>query len=463
MVKSKHTYKIKDQLEVIVHVTSNPLNLPMDELFLMAARINKKRSFLFVSKVLGKHIPVHPHVSLLGGAALAVLLQQDNGNPVSVDLPEMVQAIRNPDVYAADLYARLKQSPLLIDQPHLFIGFAETATALGHSMYEVFRGSTRYLHTTRESIRELHSILSFEEEHSHATAHRCYALDERFFQGTQPVVLVDDEITTGKTALNMIRDLHMKFPRSKYIVASLLDWRSDADREQFTKLEAELEIEIVCLSLIEGTLEVIGSSIEYKDEAVPSVLADDEPSTLTTHYVYNEFDHIEVTSSNTIGDLNLNPYVSLTGRFGLQYEDNQLLDKQVEQAAAFLKSQRTGSNTLCIGTGEFMYVPMRIAAEMGDGILYQSTTRSPIHPSHEDGYAIGYRDAYTCPEDPAVMNFLYNIPPGHYDELFVFMEREASSEASLPFLEALQRTYTPHIHLVYFSPPKNDVKKERNS
>lgn len=99
-----------------------------------------------------------------------------------MDLPEIVQAIRNPAVYAADVYASLKSSPLLIDQPHLFIGFAETATALGHSMYEVFSGPTRYLHTTRESIRELDSILSFEEEHSHATAHRCYARDERFFK-----------------------------------------------------------------------------------------------------------------------------------------------------------------------------------------------------------------------------------------------------------------------------------------
>ncbi|MCU6794132.1 phosphoribosyltransferase family protein [Paenibacillus sp. WQ 127069] len=462
-VKSKHTYKIKDQLEVIVHVTSNPLNLPMDELFLMAARINKKRSFLFVSKVLGKHIPVNPHVSLLGGAALAVLLQQESGGPVSVDLPEIVQAIRNPAVYAADVYASLKRSPLLIDQPHLFIGFAETATALGHSMYEVFSGPTRYLHTTRESIRELDSILSFEEEHSHATAHRCYARDERFFQGTQPVVLVDDEITTGKTALNMIRDLHMKFPRSKYIVASLLDWRSDADREQFTMLEAELDIEIVCLSLIEGQIEVHGSSIEYMDEAAPSMNAAAEPSTITKHYVYNDFDHMEVSSGNSLGDVNLNPYVSLTGRFGLQYGDNSLLDKQVQQSAAFLGSLRTGANTLCIGTGEFMYVPMRIAAAMGDGILYQSTTRSPIHPSQEVGYAIRYRDAYTSPEDPAVMNFLYNIPPGHYDELFVFMEREASSEAERPFVEALRRTHTPHIHLVYFSPPVNEVDKELTS
>ena len=35
-----------------------------------------------------------------------------------------------------------------------------------------------------------------------------------------------------------------------------------------------------------------------------------------------------------------------------------------------------GKRTLCLGTGEFMYIPMKIAAEMGENILYQSTTKA---------------------------------------------------------------------------------------
>jgi hypothetical protein len=457
--KSRHIYKIKGELEVIVNVTSNPLNLPMDELFLMAARVNKKRSFLFVSKVLGKHIPVHPHVSLLGGAALAVLLQHSKGGTLSVDLAEIVQAIRNPAVYAGDVYIKLKNNPLPIAEPHLFIGFAETATALGHSMYDVFNGPTQYLHTTRESIRELNSIISFEEEHSHATAHRCYAMHESFFQGTQPVVLVDDEITTGKTALNMIRDLHMKFPRFKYVVASLLDWRSAADRARFVALEEELGIEIECLSLIEGQIEVNGSSIEMNETAeLPEQRTN--TSQMTKHSLFDQFGHIDVTSENSSGEVNIHPYVSLTGRFGLECKDNLLMDEQIKQAGAYLRAQRTGTRTLCVGTGEFMYLPMRIAAEMGEGVLYQSTTRSPIHASGDPEYAIQSRDSYPSPDDPSVLNFLYNIPSGHYEELFIFLEREVSLLAFAPFLEALQRTHTPHIHLVYFSPAANDPEKE---
>lgn len=462
MSKKKHTYKIKDELEVIVHITSNPLDLAMDELFLMAARVNKKRSFLFVSKLLGKHIPVVPNVSLLGGAALAVLLQYCYEGEMTVDLPEIVQAFREPSMYAEEVYTKLKSNPLPLSGPHLFIGFAETATALGHSMYDACSGATQYLHTTRESIRELNSLISFEEEHSHATAHRCYAIDPAFFQGTQPVVLVDDEITTGKTALNMIRDLHMKFPRSKYIVASLLDWRSAADRDKFTSLEEELGIEIVCLSLIEGQIEVIGNSIDM-NEPGKQLLSRTHTAQITKHTLYDQFEHLQVTSEDSSGEVNEEPYVRLTGRFGLTCNDNLVLDEQVARAGALLKLQRTGKRTLCLGTGEFMYLPMRIAAEMGEGILYQSTTRSPIHASSDTGYAIQSRASYASPEDPAVLNFLYNIPEGYYDELFVFLEREVSKEAFAPFLEALELTHTAHIHLVYFSPAlnvANESKKE---
>ncbi|NHN29462.1 phosphoribosyltransferase [Paenibacillus sp. S3N08] len=431
----------------------------------MAARVNKKRSFLFVSKVLGKHIPVNPHVSLLGGAALAVLLQNAFEGEMTVDLPEIVQAIRQPSLYAEQVYAKLKHNPLPLNGPHLFIGFAETATALGHSMYDACSGTTQYLHTTRESIRELTSLISFEEEHSHATAHRCYAIDAAFFQGTQPVVLVDDEITTGKTALNMIRDLQMKFPRSRYIVASLLDWRSATDRDKFTALEEELGIEISCLSLIAGELEVIGDSIDMHETRKPA-LERTHASQLAKHYLYGQFEHLQVTSEDSSGHINDQPYVSLSGRFGLACTDNAAFDRQVAAAGAFLKTQRTGKSTLCLGTGEFMYLPMRIAAEMGEGILYQSTTRSPIHASNDAGYAIQSRASYTSPEDPAVLNFLYNIPVGHYDELFVFLEREVSQEAFVPFLEALERTQTTQLHLVYFSPEMkqaNESKKEIRS
>src|SRR5947207_1223592 len=65
------SFNILNSIQVEVHVEKNDYNLPLDDLFMMAARINKKRSFLFVSKVLGKHFPNNPNKGLLTSSLLA--------------------------------------------------------------------------------------------------------------------------------------------------------------------------------------------------------------------------------------------------------------------------------------------------------------------------------------------------------------------------------------------------------
>ena len=81
------------------------------------------------------------------------------------------------------------------------------------------------------------------------------------FQNNNPIVLVDDEITTGKTALNIIRSIQNKFPREEYIIASLLDWRSHTNRKQFKQLEEELQIKIHVISLLEGSIHTTGQPL----------------------------------------------------------------------------------------------------------------------------------------------------------------------------------------------------------
>ena len=134
------TFPILDQFSLNVQVTHNPLQLPLESLFSMAARINKKRSFLFVSKLLGKHIPVNPYTSLLSGAALAVLLYEhltEKTEETKVQITEwkreMVEGLIDPK-QARQVYNMLLQESLGLPETIRFVGFAETATALGHSM-----------------------------------------------------------------------------------------------------------------------------------------------------------------------------------------------------------------------------------------------------------------------------------------------------------------------------------------
>ena len=52
----------------------------------------------------------------------------------------------------------------------LVLGFAETATGLGHCVAEAL-GARRYLHSTRRAVARRRPVGRFEEEHSHATGH----------------------------------------------------------------------------------------------------------------------------------------------------------------------------------------------------------------------------------------------------------------------------------------------------
>lgn len=447
--EQERLYNILDGLEVEVKVASNPYQLPLDYLFQMAARINKKRGFLFVSKILGKHLPVHPSLSLACGAMLGSLYESSIlGHSSSVTSEQFQEAFKAPH-HADALYKRLMDKKIRVEEPTLFIGFAETATALGHSMFDAFDGNVTFLHTTREEIDELSSLINFEEEHSHAMSHRCYAVNPDLFRDAATIVLVDDEMTTGKTSLNIIKELYAKFGHREYVVASLLDWRSEADRSRFAELEQELGIRIRCLSMVEGSITVKGSPVE---EGHPLLSEREEPKiTIRELDVTRYFEHLELPDRvrhTKTGDVS---YMKNTGRFGMNAQQGVALTREIKQAADYLLSRRTGERVLCMGTGEFMYIPMRIADLMGDQVVYQSTTRSPIHPSQREHYAVTSAYRYDAVDDPSVANFMYNLSPGQYDEAFIFIERKYEAGLGKSFEQALSRIGIPIVNLVFFS------------
>ena len=92
----------------------------IDRLCGYASRENRKRRFLFVSKVLGKHWPVRPSVM-------------------------------------RDVYQLLASHLTDLPGPILFIGMAETATGLGQGIYDALlrqigRDDVLFIHTTRYPI-----------------------------------------------------------------------------------------------------------------------------------------------------------------------------------------------------------------------------------------------------------------------------------------------------------------------
>lgn len=166
----------------------------LNNLIGFSSRINKKRGFLFVSKVLGKHIPAKPSAMKIVHKQLADLLKEQ-----------------------------------LKDDFTVFIGFAETATGIGNGVFEEANlKNSFYIHTTRFNLSS-ERLLEFKEEHCHAPSHILYKpTDEKIneiLEKAQNIVLVDDEITTGNTLNNITEVLKNRFPQVKnYYSVSIINW-----------------------------------------------------------------------------------------------------------------------------------------------------------------------------------------------------------------------------------------------
>ena len=191
---------IKQELSTgYISVKLLPSEWKADDLFSFAERHNPKRSFLFVSKVLGRHIPVSP------------------------------SKMRKSYKELAD------QFPDNIEYPLLFVGMAETAVGLAAGVFEevIKKHPESVLLTTTRHAVEGELLCEFKEEHSHATDHLLYfpQTEEALQRVKQAktLVLIDDEVTTGNTLKNLTLALmNAGLDSLKQIITVILtDWSND--------------------------------------------------------------------------------------------------------------------------------------------------------------------------------------------------------------------------------------------
>ncbi|MGW2301710.1 phosphoribosyltransferase domain-containing protein [Streptomyces sp. NPDC001809] len=187
----------------------------------LALRRNPKRAHLLVSSVLGKHVPQRP--SVVHGSGL--------------DLGRRVRALLGDEEAARAVV----------------LGYAETATALGHAVADGL-GLAPYLHSTRRPVAGVARAGGFEESHSHATSHLLLPEDPKLLAGDGPLVLVDDEFSTGNTVLNTVRALHERYPRDRYVVVALVDMRSAADLGRLDAFATEIGARLDLISAATGTV-----------------------------------------------------------------------------------------------------------------------------------------------------------------------------------------------------------------
>ena len=363
-----------------INIQENILNLNIEDYLDLAIRNNKKRRFLFVSKCLGKHLPCK-----------------------AMDMDKL-----GYDIVRA--YEK-KQDYL---NSGLVISFAETGTALGHSVFNYINADYEFIHTTRERLENKKS-LEFLEEHSHATNHNLYYEDLKRFESGEEIVLVDDEITTGNTCINLIRKINSIYPKKRYTICSILNWMDCDAFDRFKNLENEIDAKINFVYLFAGDFK-----FECDEDKVEKLILESEKECkvftknkdLKVSYTYLDMKKYEKNEK----------YIKYTGRFGINKKDQNNLLEDVRRESKKLEV-KDREKTLFLGSEEFMYIPMLFAKQFeGKNIYYHSTTRSPIVDLAIENYPIKSKFPHNSIYNRGVQNYVYNIDKYNYEKCFFFCE-----------------------------------------
>ncbi|WSE14808.1 phosphoribosyltransferase [Streptomyces sp. NBC_00118] len=361
----------------------------------LALRRNPKRAHLLVSNVLGKHVPQSPDVVWRAGHDLGLRVRELLGD----------DAARRAVV----------------------LGYAETATGLGHSVADGL-GLAPYLHSTRRPVDGVARAGGFEESHSHATSHLLLPEDPRLLAGDGALVLVDDEFSTGNTVLNTIRALHERYPREHYVIVALVDMRSPDDRDRLADFAGDIGARVDLVASASGTVKLPddvlakGQALVARHESLagaPTARTEprSEPGSVTRV-------HLDWPASVPDG-----------GRHGFTPEHRAALEAALPAMAARLAAPLGNARrVLVLGFEELMYAPLALAREVEKGtqaqVRYSTTTRSPVLAVDDPGYAIRTRlvfPAHDDPDDGPGERYAYNVAGGDFDAIVAVVDSTADT------------------------------------
>ncbi|MFI1472007.1 phosphoribosyltransferase [Streptomyces wuyuanensis] len=446
----------------------------LKELLGLALRRNPKRAHLLVSHVLGKHVPQKPSVVYGHGYELGLRVRE--------------------------LLGREEAGRAVV------LGYAETATGLGHSVADGL-ALAPYLHSTRRPVDGVGRAGGFEESHSHATSHLLLPEDPKLLAGEGPLVLVDDEFSTGNTVLNTIRDLHARHPRGRYVIVALVDMRSAEDLGRLDGFAQEMEARIDLVAhaggtvrLPEGVLEK-GQALVAAHEAAgaadpapgasgeaPGRPGGDGPDGAggadgadVTGGAEGRAGHGRSLPHAVRVDLDWPAHIPDGGRHGFTPAHRAELEAALPAmahrvaealggigpaepggarprtagAAASPETDRS-PRVLVLGFEELMYAPLRLALELERNdaafeVRYSTTTRSPVLAVDDPGYAIRTRLVFPAHDEPADgpgERYAYNVADGGFDAVVAVVD-SAADTAALHAPDGLLAQLAAHIpHVV---------------
>lgn len=398
----------------------------------LALRRNPKRAHLLVSSVLGKHVPQRPSVVYGSGLGLGRRVRELLGDE---------EAARS-----------------------VVLGYAETATALGHAVADGL-GPAPYLHSTRRPVAGVARAGGFEESHSHATSHLLLPEDPKLLAGDGPLVLVDDEFSTGNTVLNTIRALHERYPRERYVVVALVDMRSAADLGRLDAFATEIGARVDLIAGAAGAVRLPagvlekgqalvteheapapvpsprapreapvrvelgwpgglpdggrhGFTSEHRErleealpgmaeaiaKALPAPAAEALPALAAEALPAPVAEALPVPAAEVLPALAAKALPAPAAKALPAPVTKALPAPAAPKARAQQPAAGHGPRVLVLGFEELMYAPLRLSTALEDAghdVRYSTTTRSPVLAVDDPGYAIRTRLVFPAHDDPA--------------------------------------------------------------
>ncbi|MGK3941896.1 phosphoribosyltransferase [Streptomyces caeruleatus] len=393
----------------------------LTDLLGLALRRNPKRAHLLVSNVLGKHVPQSPSVVYGHGFALGRRVRALLGDQ------EAARAV--------------------------VLGYAETATGLGHSVADGV-ALAPYLHSTRRPVPGVAPAGGFEESHSHATSHLLLPENPALLAGEGPLVLVDDEFSTGNTVLNTIRDLHERYPRERYVVVALVDMRSEADAGRLEAFAREIGARVDLVAAASGTVKLPEGVLEKGQDLVTRFEDSHSGARGTARQAPTgpqpAYNRVDLFWPRDLPD---------GGRHGFTPQHRIRLESALPAMAARLAESLPADThrVHVLGFEELMYAPLRLARELeqvaeGVEVTYSTTTRSPVLAVDDPGYAIRTRLTFPAHDNPADGpgdRYAYNVAGAGFDAVIAIVDDTADTpELHAPDgLLAQLAGHTPHVVL----------------
>ncbi|RPK52563.1 Cysteine protease StiP precursor [Streptomyces sp. ADI91-18] len=434
---------VADRLGVSLQEGGDPAAPRLDALLGLALRRNPKRAHLLVSRVLGKHVPQSPEAVYAAGYGLG----------------ERVRALLGDGAAAAAVV----------------LGYAETATGLGHCVADGL-ALAPYLHSTRRPVPGVEPAGGFEEAHSHATSHLLLPEDPELLAGGGPLVLVDDEFSTGNTVLNTIADLHARHPRGHYVVVALVDMRSPADRDRLTAFAEGLGARIDLVALARGTVSLPegvlakGQALVEEYETRGAAGDADGPAAVAGSGAGAASGSRSAAESGAgfgsaagpaAGSVAAVERVALGwpgglpdgGRHGFAPADRDRLEAALPALAGRIAAALgpEPGRVLVLGNEELMYAPLRLARALEESgaareVRFSTTTRSPVLAVDDPGYAIRTRLVFPAHDDPADGpgdRYAYNVAGAGFDAVVAVVDG-AGDTAALHAPDGLLARLAPH-------------------